>query len=128
MRAWGASTRLMTKLSKMLRARADAWAAARSDGQRAPSDLHESLPSPWGGPSDGRQAQPSALRPAPFEDIYFPKVEMEPLLQQVTLIVYGWHNVQPGTLSWVFPSVRMAVNAELDVLDALLLKIEAPRK
>lgn len=29
----------------------------------------------------------------------------------VTLYVYGWENVQPGPLSWVFPSLRSALNA-----------------
>src|SRR5262245_57950742 len=37
--------------------------------------------------------------------------KMNPLLEQVTLVVYGWHNVEPGTLSWVFPSVSAAVAA-----------------
>lgn len=32
-------------------------------------------------------------------------------IEEVTLIVYGWENVQPGTLSWVFPSLRSALNA-----------------
>lgn len=31
--------------------------------------------------------------------------------QGVTLFVYGWHQVQPGPLSWVFPSVRAALDA-----------------
>ena len=30
---------------------------------------------------------------------------------EVTLVVYGWHNVEPGTLSWVFPSLTAALNA-----------------
>jgi len=29
----------------------------------------------------------------------------------VTLFVYGWHNVQPGPLWWVFPSLRAALDA-----------------
>ena len=32
-------------------------------------------------------------------------------IEEVTLIVYGWENVQPGTLSWVFPSLRSALTA-----------------
>ena len=106
----------MSKLSKMLRARADAWAAARSDSEQTTSVLHEDLPAVGVAVPRGEAAAKSPARAATrarlrFEDVDFPKVEMEPLLQQVTLIVYGWHNVQPGTLSWVFPSVRMAVNA-----------------
>jgi hypothetical protein len=29
----------------------------------------------------------------------------------VTLYVYGWHNVEPGPLSWAFPSLRAALDA-----------------
>jgi hypothetical protein len=29
----------------------------------------------------------------------------------VTLIVYGWSNVEPGTLAWTFPSLNAARNA-----------------
>lgn len=32
-------------------------------------------------------------------------------VQHVTLYVYGWHNVEPGPLSWVFPSLRTALDA-----------------
>lgn len=31
--------------------------------------------------------------------------------QAVTLYVYGWENVQPGPLSWAFPSLRAALDA-----------------
>jgi hypothetical protein len=29
----------------------------------------------------------------------------------VTLVIYGWSESQPGTLAWVFPSVRAALRA-----------------
>lgn len=29
----------------------------------------------------------------------------------VTLVIYGWHDSQPGTLAWVFPSVAAALRA-----------------
>jgi hypothetical protein len=29
----------------------------------------------------------------------------------VTLVIYGWYDSQPGTLAWVFPSVRSALRA-----------------
>ncbi|HRG98636.1 MAG TPA: hypothetical protein PLR99_20430 [Polyangiaceae bacterium] len=29
----------------------------------------------------------------------------------VTLCVFGWHNVQPGVLSWVFASLEAALRA-----------------
>jgi hypothetical protein len=37
--------------------------------------------------------------------------EREELQEHVTLVVYGWNNVQPGTLSWVFPSLHAALGA-----------------
>lgn len=30
---------------------------------------------------------------------------------EVTLFVHGWHNVEPGLLSWTFPSLRSALDA-----------------
>jgi hypothetical protein len=37
----------------------------------------------------------------------------------VTLIVYAWHNVQPGVLSWVFPTVRAALSAAYAMRNAI---------
>ncbi|MCW5832881.1 MAG: hypothetical protein KIS78_10770 [Labilithrix sp.] len=31
--------------------------------------------------------------------------------REVTLFVHGWHNVEPGLLSWTFPSLRAALDA-----------------
>ncbi len=31
--------------------------------------------------------------------------------EAVTLVVYGWRDSEPGTLAWVFPSVRAALRA-----------------
>jgi hypothetical protein len=31
--------------------------------------------------------------------------------EAVTLFVYGWENVEPGPLSWAFPSLRSALDA-----------------
>lgn len=36
---------------------------------------------------------------------------MPTLPSEVTLVVYGWENVQPGTLAWVFPSLKAAIEA-----------------
>jgi hypothetical protein len=33
------------------------------------------------------------------------------VIDSVVLVIYGWKSVQPGTLSWVFPSVAAAVHA-----------------
>ncbi|HQY60529.1 MAG: hypothetical protein IPF92_29235 [Myxococcales bacterium] len=32
-------------------------------------------------------------------------------VSSVTLCVFGWHNVQPGVLSWVFASLEAALHA-----------------
>jgi len=37
----------------------------------------------------------------------------------VTLIVTGWHNVQPGPLSWPFPSMRSALDAVRKMRNAI---------
>jgi hypothetical protein len=37
----------------------------------------------------------------------------------VTLIVYSWDNVQPGTLSWLFPTFRAAVAAAYAMKNAI---------
>jgi hypothetical protein len=29
----------------------------------------------------------------------------------VTLVIYGWHESQPGTLAWAFPTLRAALQA-----------------
>jgi hypothetical protein len=34
-----------------------------------------------------------------------------PAIREVTLFVHGWHNVEPGLLSWTFPSLRAALDA-----------------
>lgn len=38
---------------------------------------------------------------------------------RVTLFVYGWHNVEPGPLSWVFPSLRAALEAVRTMRNAI---------
>jgi hypothetical protein len=52
---------------------------------------------------------------------------MTPLFEHVTLIVYGWKSVEPGTLSWVFPSVGAAVAAARAMTNAVRWAIVAGR-
>jgi hypothetical protein len=41
-----------------------------------------------------------------------PEVTLAPASEpSVTLIVTGWHNVEPGPLAWAFPSMRSALDA-----------------
>ena len=45
----------------------------------------------------------------------------------VTLCIFGWQNVQPGTLSWVFPSLDAAIRAAEAMRNATeWLVIEGP--
>jgi hypothetical protein len=37
----------------------------------------------------------------------------------VTLIVTGWHNVEPGPLAWAFPSMRAALDAVKKMKNAI---------
>ncbi|MEI7894067.1 MAG: hypothetical protein WCI05_13315 [Myxococcales bacterium] len=37
--------------------------------------------------------------------------DIQPFFDKVTLIVYGWRGNEPGTLSWVFPSLGAAMAA-----------------
>ncbi len=37
----------------------------------------------------------------------------------VTLVVYSWHNVQPGVLSWIFPTARAALSAAYAMRNAV---------
>ena len=53
---------------------------------------------------------------------------MNPLLEQVTLVVYGWKSVEPGTLSWVFPSVGAAVAAARAMKNAVRWAIVAGKR
>lgn len=34
-----------------------------------------------------------------------------PTVREVTLFVHGWHNVEPGLLSWTFSDLRSALDA-----------------
>lgn len=45
--------------------------------------------------------------------------------EAVTLFVYGWDNVQPGPLSWAFPSLRAALDAVKTMRNAIEWSIVA---
>ena len=40
-----------------------------------------------------------------------PRMPKKRVSDPVTLVIYGWHESQPGTLAWVFPSMRAALQA-----------------
>src|SRR5262249_33786066 len=98
----------MSKLAKILRARANAWAAQRAE-EVAGGDLHDELL------QSGIHASPTPLQrrkelmAAVGAEKKRDDLELEAparAAREVSLIVYGWHNVEPGPLAWVFPSVR----------------------
>lgn len=102
----------MSKLAKILTARASAWAEQRvndeigrgslRDEEELSSGIHES-PALSGAPTRKRSVR-----------------QLDPLLLgEVTLIVYAWHNVQPGVLSWIFPTVRAALSAAYAMRNAV---------
>jgi hypothetical protein len=45
--------------------------------------------------------------------------------EPVTLIVFGWNSVEPGTLAWVFPSVGAALTAARAMTNAVKWAIVA---
>lgn len=46
----------------------------------------------------------------------------------VTLFVYGWDSVEPGPLSWVFPSLRSALDAVRTMRNAVEWSIVSGRE
>jgi hypothetical protein len=118
---------MMSKLAKILRARANAWAAQREEEEIARSDLHDDLlqsgihvsPSPF-------EHRPEPIA-APFFDDMLDIEAPARAAREVSLIVYGWHNVQPGPLSWVFPSVRAALAAAKAMRNAVRWAIVSGR-
>lgn len=40
-------------------------------------------------------------------------------IREVTLFVHGWHNAEPGLLSWTFPSLRAALDAVKRIKNAI---------
>jgi hypothetical protein len=45
-------------------------------------------------------------------DVFLCETPAEPQApREVTLFVHGWHQVEPGLLSWTFPSLRAALDA-----------------
>jgi hypothetical protein len=47
------------------------------------------------------------------------------VIDSVILVIYGWKSVQPGTLSWVFPSVAAAAHAAHTMTNAVKWAIVA---
>jgi hypothetical protein len=51
-----------------------------------------------------------------------------PSRKAVTLVIYGWHESEPGTLAWVFPSVRAALRAVRAMRNAIAWLIVEGRR
>ncbi|MGO9836005.1 MAG: hypothetical protein ACLP1X_17515 [Polyangiaceae bacterium] len=48
--------------------------------------------------------------------------------EAVTLVIYGWHDSEPGTLAWVFPSVGAALRAVRAMRNAVRWVIVSGRR
>jgi hypothetical protein len=48
--------------------------------------------------------------------------------EAVTLVIYGWHESEPGTLAWVFPSVGAALRAVRAMRNAMRWVIVSGRR
>jgi hypothetical protein len=122
----------MSKLAKILRARANAWAAQREKEEIARSDLHDDLDSGIHAAPTRFEERPSHRARPVMNDIEAPESHpssgaARAAAREVSLIVYGWHNVEPGPLSWVFPSVRAALSAAKAMRNAVRWAIVAGR-
>jgi hypothetical protein len=95
--------------------------ALAPSSSRAPAADLDSLESTTGSPSDGEGnsdvfvcrrsgAETSADEAA---------AAAAAAAAAVTLFVYGWENVEPGPLSWVFPSLRAALEAVRTMRNAI---------
>ncbi len=105
----------MSKLAEILKAHATAWAAQRANDEIGRGDLRDEADLDSGIHESPALSSRSTRKRSP--EVGGPVVgragnDNDPLLdEEVTLIVYGWHNVQPGAMSWVFPSARQAISA-----------------
>jgi len=48
--------------------------------------------------------------------------------EAVTLVIYGWHESEPGTLAWVFPSVGAALRGVRAMRNAVRWLIVSGRR
>jgi hypothetical protein len=48
--------------------------------------------------------------------------------EAVTLVIYGWHDSEPGTLAWVFPSVGAALRGVRAMRNAVRWVIVSGRR
>lgn len=91
--------------------------AVSSGGQAAAVPAAVPVPPPS---SRSREREPSAPSEHVFDgsedsDVFLCKdtnrPKSVPTVREVTLFVHGWHNVEPGLLSWTFADLRSALDA-----------------
>ncbi|MFO0663048.1 MAG: hypothetical protein U0174_03805 [Polyangiaceae bacterium] len=61
--------------------------------------------------ANGSATAEARVTEEPASDTQLRSIENPRAKQRVTLVVYGWNNAQPGTLSWTFPNARTALVA-----------------
>jgi hypothetical protein len=113
---------------RLFRRARDGEAAARRDGMAdvkapvpvslvpaAPSSSELSAKEPSSTDALAPLGAPLASPPDPLEQsdvfLYGERSAAAGIAREVTLFVHGWHNVEPGLLSWTFPSLRAALDA-----------------
>lgn len=69
--------------------------------------------------------------PKDYSDVFVcprdDEADIDEAATSVTLFVYGWDNVEPGPLSWAFPSLRAALDAVRTMRNAIAWSIAAGR-
>ena len=92
--------------------------AVSSGGQAAAMPVAVPVPPPSSRPSS--QREPAVEPEQVFDgsedsDVFLCKEtnrpKSVPTVREVTLFVHGWHNVEPGLLSWTFADLRSALDA-----------------
>lgn len=77
-----------------------------------------------------RRSSPSfpSSTPADAEADELARAAQAAAAANVTLFVYGWDSVEPGPLSWVFPSLRSALDAVRTMRNAVEWSIVSGRE
>lgn len=75
-----------------------------------------------------KESAPAALESGTYLAVSEEAARAKRVAEQVTLIVYGWQNVEPGTLSWVFPSYEAALRAARAMRNAVRWAIVAGKR
>ena len=88
--------------------------AVSSGGHSAAMPAPVPVPPPSSRPSSQREPEVEQIFDGTEDsDVFLCKDRPKsvPTVREVTLFVHGWHNVEPGLLSWQFADLRSALDA-----------------